>query len=172
MATQYKFIKVRIGYGIRPSDGKEGNIYPAFNQVPAVLRADMDWAYFWNAHGTDWQYSNQGHGEGDEPDYWYGIVGLPADFVDDAAARFPEDVTILTESEIEQFWNLEAHADDEDEMVNPETLQAIAAKKQLGMKLSPQDRKALDPEDTTRGIVTNPKKTWARYKAKHDIEVV
>lgn len=171
MARQLRFIKIKIG--LTPHPKGVSHAYPPFNDIAPIYRDDMDWSAFFDAKGTGWHYDKvEGHGLGDEPDYWYGIVGVPQTFADQAAAMFPEDVTVLTEAEVEEFYDNRAHVNDEDEIQDAEVLSAIATKKQLGLKLSPGDREALDPDSDVRGIRKNWRKRWARYKAKTDTEVV
>lgn len=83
-----------------------------------------------------------------------------------------EDVSTINEAELETFWNERAYAHISPNKENEATLNIIASKKSLGIALAPHDYAALDPDDPTHGIVKNPVKTWARYKASRDITIV
>ena len=83
-----------------------------------------------------------------------------------------EDVSTMNEAELETFWNTKAYAHLKGNKEHEQILQVIAAKKTLGIALSPDDYAALDPDDPMPGIVKSSQKIWASFKAKHDITIV
>ena len=129
MAKTLRPIKVKITRTVK--DGKMQNNYPDFNQLSPAVRGNMDWSYYVDEAGIGWHYSIDGFGEGAEPDVQYGILAVPQAFADAAVAMYPSEVTVLNETELEDFWNVEAHVGEPDSFEDAEVLKAIEAKRAL-----------------------------------------
>lgn len=154
-------IKVKI---LRKSNGHAD--YPDFNQVSSSIRKGLVWSKFIDVHGIQWHYNKlkslgKGHSHGE-----CGTL-VPSDFAEAAESLFPDRVEILTEAEWETFYNDYAHVNEEDEDIDIDVLQKIKLKQDLGIALTAQQQKAIDPnDDTVRGIKKNKNKLWADRKAK------
>lgn len=169
MKTNLVPIKVKIGIG---TDGKEE--YPQFNNLNSDVRASMDWSNYIDAHGTGWHYSEEGHGEGADPDNWYGCTLVPKPFADAAVSKFPDQVQIISESDFEDFYDNDSMSKQETEILDTTVLQGIAARVQLEESSAPTvepsaeilelRRKALDPNEPNRGIRKNPRRKWKDFK--------
>ena len=166
-----KAIKIKITRGL--VDGKMQNIYPDFNAVSPSKRDNMDWSHFFDNAGIGMHYDKvEGFGEGAEPGVQYAFTAVPAPFANEAISLYSDLVTAMDETEVETFFNERAHAHEPYNHESVEVLNALAAKKQLGLSMSPGDLDALDPDSPAIGIRKNKNKTWARYKAKRNITLV
>lgn len=97
---------------------------------------------------------------------------VPADFAKASLDLFPEEVSEMTETEVESFYDTKAHLHEPDEKIDTNILNQIKAKQDQGLSLTSNQIKALDPDDPTPGIVKNKNKLWVDYKALTDIKVV
>ena len=101
---------------------------------------------------------------------------IPKAFADEAVAAFPSEVSKLTEAECETFYDDRHGSRLEQEKVDESALKRFVVREQAGETLTPEQAsekaKALDPDDPTPGIVKNPRRTWADYKAWREIKVV
>lgn len=155
-------IKVRVGL----KDGRQ-HAWPDFNRLDPVVRGNMDWSY-WVSQFESMHYDRvAGHAD-DTPEspfgYWYCMILVNPEFADAAIDRFPDDVEQLDEAEAEKFYDERAHINDPSELYDQAVLDGIKAKKDLGLTLTADDLKALDPENSTAGIRRNRRKTWNGYR--------
>ena len=169
-------IPVRVQIGLK-AEGR-GNIhsYPDFNSLPPELRDGMDWSHFVDRYGG-WHYDQAaGHidhdPENDSPrGTWLGMLLVPEAFAKAAADAFPDQVTIISEAEAETFYEQRAHANDAEIHEDATVLQAIAAKRALGIVETQHDKNALDVDHPTPGRRVNKCKTWAGYLAASGLEI-
>ncbi len=172
-------IKVKI---VRHPSGR-GAAYPSFNDLPARVRGDQDWAVFIDRHGG-WHYDKKsrfGESDADNPDVdsQFGAVLVPEDFCDAAVAAWPGRVERMTETQFEAFYNDRAHDHEPDVVMDVEVMNQLRAKYGLaaGVKLTAgpgwdkADADALDPDNPTPGVKRNPSKTYARFKAKRGVTI-
>lgn len=162
-------IKVRIG--IKTSGAKAGHHqYPDFGQLPCVVAGGMDWSRYVDLHGEGWHYDNiSGHRDDDDDSPFgqqFGMLLVPAEFAEQAVAMFPATVSRLSESECSIFYESRVTARQPEFLENVETLQAIAAKRQIGLPETEADKDAINPDHPSPGIVRNPRKAWADFKQK------
>ncbi len=166
-----KVIKVLIG-----TNTSGGALYPDFNKLPVVKDSGMDWAHYVDSRGTGWHYdkccAHAVESPGSPVGVQFGMLMVPKGFADDALANFPAMVSNMTEAEVEDFYDNHCHAHETEDMVNQSVIQAISAKQNAGIEMSDTDRKALDADDTTPGIVKNLNKTWATHKVERKISLV
>lgn len=161
-------IKITIG-----TDGRHK--YPPFNDLSSDLRDGMDWSQYIDKNGG-WQYDHfSGFGESDtynpDPNCWYGCILVSEAFADEALTKWPDLVEEMNEVQFEDFHDKRAHAHEQSEKYDVEILQALAAKKTLGLPLSDEDNRALDPNDPMPGIRKNNKKTWKDKKALMKVKI-
>jgi len=128
-----------------------------------------DWSVHVDRLGLGWHYDSCcGHSK-DTPESpvgtWLGILLVPLQFAIEAEAAFPTEVERLPEVQLQDFWDEHVASDQSDTLDNTEVLQAIAAKRALSIPETQSDRDSLNPANLTSGIVENPNKTWARFKA-------
>ncbi len=166
-----KAIKVKIGLK------ENGHAkYPNFNQIPATIRNNLDWSHYVDTYGLGWHYDKtSGHRESttDSPyGQQWGVLIVPEAFASEALNLFPDDVTPLTEAELEDFYDNKAHIKEPDEVIHREALEGIKAKQDLKLDLTLDQLRALDPDDSTPGIVKNRKKRWKDFKKLVDVEIV
>jgi hypothetical protein len=142
--------------------------YPDFSQLEVIKNSGTDWQRYIDIFGLGWHYDKVcGHYE-DEQDSPYGmqwgVLIVPKEFAVQAVAEFPALVFNMTEDDLKTFYNERAHAQEPDELVSIEVLDAIKTKQDLGLVLTAQQNKALDPGDDTPGIRKNKRRYWADYK--------
>lgn len=160
-------LKVKIGIietGRRAGKHK----YPDFDSIDSTIRKGIPWQEYVDKFGTGWHYDSGGHDADTIKSPFgerFGMLLVPQDFAGAALAAFPTTVTRLTEAEAEDFFDNDAHNQDSDVSVDAERLVPIQIKLQRNIALSPADLDALDPTSKTAGVVNNPRRTWARYKA-------
>jgi hypothetical protein len=156
--------------------GQLVNKYPDFNSLPAELRAGLDWSQFFDHYGLGWHYDKCGFGEVDaenpDPTCQYGYTLVPEDFAAAALAAFPETVSEIDEAEFERVYNERCHDHEPEFRYDLSVLQALAAKRQLGIALTVSEQESLDPDHPRSGIVRNPRKTWENYKKLRAPEIV
>lgn len=106
-----------------------------------------------------------------------GMMLVTQTFADEAVAAFPGVVSVLTEAAASTFWDTMAHAHIAADAVDTNHLIGLKMRRELLVDLGQstttldvQISKALDPNDTERGVRKNKRKTWTGLKA--DIGVV
>ena len=173
MARQLVPIKVVI------EDGRHFK-YPDFNALPVVKTWSAanggDWSNYIDVEGTGWKYDNIGsfaRDDGETPQgKWCALLFIPKQFAQEATSIFPDLVTVLDETACEIFYETRHAAEFPDENVDNEILTGIKLKQDLGLNLTPNQNKALDPTDNTPGIRKNKDKKWADFKGEKNIEVI
>ncbi len=157
-------IKVKIGI-----DNEGRAKYPEFNQIDILIRQGLDWSKYIDVYGLGWQYDKtSGHKEDSTESPFgqqWGVLIVPEDFAQDAISRFPNEVTQIDETELENFYDNKAHVHEPDEKIDSKILEGIKLKQDLGQGLTADQTKALDPTDPTPGITKNNKKKWSDYKS-------
>lgn len=162
-------IKVRIGL---KANGHA--LYPNLNQIPGALRDGVDWSIFVDKHGG-WHYDQvAGHADDDPAagspiGMQHGMLVVPEAFADAAVAAFPDDVSVLNDVDATAFYDNRAHIRDPAVKENVEVLQAISAKRGLGIPPSTDDSNALDPDHPAAGRRRNKLKDWAGFKTSRGI---
>jgi len=151
-------IKVRIGL-----DHKGHHRYPAFNALPSGVREGLDWSRFVDKYGG-WIYDRKtGHKQADAESpagYWFGVIIVPELFAAESADLWPDDITVLSQSELSDWYESRVSHDQPEIVDDVEILQAIAAKVQIGLTLDDDDQRALDPDDERRGRRRNTDKRF------------
>lgn len=167
-------IKVRIG--LKTKNERLLHDHPDFNTLPKELRDGLDWSHYVDKFGG-WKYDNiAGHSD-DDPDndsptgMWLGMLLVPEDFAQAAVNAFPGQCSFLTEVECERFYEDRHTADQPEIFDDTEILQAIAAKRAVGIPEDDQDRNAMDPDHPLSGRRRNKTKTFAGYKLQRGITI-
>lgn len=165
-----KPIKVTLVHRIHANG--ERSVWPDF---PAAFQADPAAfnnkrpSLFFDQDGIGWhtnKIANLGTGAPNGEAY----TAVPPTNADAILALGVEGVSaVADEAEFEAFYDGKSHVVEPDTLENAEVLQAIAAKRQLGMLESAGDRAALDPDDPRPGIRRNRNKFWSRFKADRNI---
>ena len=174
---------VPIKVKIKRNTAGRGAVYPNFNTIDPAVRNGVDWSVFVDRHGG-WHYDKKSRlGESDvqnpDPDSQFGALLVPEDFADAALVAFPNDVEAMTESQFESFYDNRAHDHEPDVVMDTAVLVQLRAKYGVaeGVKLVAEagwdqaDIEALDPNSPTPGVVTNPRKTFARFKTRRGLTV-
>lgn len=160
----------------RGSDGK--NEYPDFNSIESDIRDGMDWSVYFDVIGIGWHYSNEGFGEGDDVDSWIGCTCVPKKFAKKAAKMFPDTVKIISEDDFEDFYDNDAHLEDDVEFVDKDKLEEIKVRKELetlgeapapSAEIVAARKERLDPRSKKRGVRKNMRKKWK--DARGDMKV-
>ena len=158
---------IRVRIGLRGGH----HAFPDFGSLGSVQSCPecTDWSIHVDRMGLGWHYDSCCGHDKDTPaspfGTWLGLLLVPQQFAVEAVAAFPTEVARLNEGQLTTFWNTHVASGQQDTIDNTEVLQAIAAKRALGIPETQSDRDALDPASPTSGVVENPRKTWARYKA-------
>lgn len=153
-------VKIRINRKLGKG-GNQINDYPDLNQIDVTIRRNLDWSVYLDSKGVGMHYSRNGFGEGDDPNTQWAGTCVPEDFAAAAIALFPNRVMAMSEAEWLEFYENDCCADVPAEEVDVELLQALAAKKALGIPFSTEDNEAIDPAHPRRGIRKNWRKKWA-----------
>lgn len=171
MARNLVPLKVKIG--LKPNGHAS---YPDFNRLNEVAEKGMDWANYVDTLGEGWMYDKISGHRDDTPDspfgQQWGVLLVPAIFVEQATQAFPNECQELTETELEEFYETKVSVSEPDEIIDTEVLMAIKAKQDLGLTLTADQQSALDPNTPVRGIRKNPRKKWADHKASRNIEII
>lgn len=146
-----------------------GALWPVFKNLdPAIFDGKRPGAYF-DGDGIGWHYDKAG-GLGSGADTGTAVTAIPVSAADGIlASGIPDVVGFADEAEFEDFYDNKAHIHEADSREDHEALQAIVAKRNLGMKETANDLAALDPDNPIPGIRKNHSKTWQRFKAKRNI---
>lgn len=162
-------VPLRIKIGLK---GNNQHAFPDFNKIDESFRGNMDWSYYVDKFGG-WHYDQVSGHRDDSPHsprgQWLGMLFIPEIFAKEAVRLFPAECVILTEGEAEDFYDHYAHINDAEVFEDEKVLQAMVAKKQLGMELSQTDQNALDPDHPQPGRRINKRKTWQGYKQAEGI---
>jgi len=166
-------IKVKIGLRAdnRTADHPQWDLLPSYTEETAAA-----------AMVGGWQYDKtSGHREvsADSPyGQQWGVLLVTEAFALEAVATFPTLVTILSEAELEDFWDNKAHAHQPDHRRDDAELQALrdelALKKELRVPYGETQialAKALDPDNPSPGVVKNKMKKWQDAKVALDITI-
>lgn len=163
-------IRVRIG---KTRDGRCE--YPDFNALAPDVRGNKDWALFIDEHGG-WLYDRTAGHDDDDPDNdspegtWLGVLIVPRPFARAALKAFPRRVRRLTEAETAAFYENRVTAAEPAIREDAEIIQLLVNKQTLGIALTADDQKRLDPDEPRfRGRVRNRLKSWTGYKARHKL---
>lgn len=165
-----------VAIKIKILSGQGKCLYPDFNQLPVVKDSGLDWSQYIDQEGSGWLYDKKcGHAEVDSESpvgEWMGMLLIPEQFAVEALVKFPDRITRLNKVETEVFYNDRVTCKMSDEEIDADVLSRIKAKQDLGLPLTAEQEKALDPDDDTPGIRKNKKKKWSDYKVLRDISVV
>lgn len=174
-------VALRFHAGLHDTDNKAkghkvGHAkYPDFNQVSLANRKGMDWCSYIDAFGIGMQYDKAcGHKE-EEVGSPFGsqccVVAVEEAFADEALALFPTELTVLTPTEFEDFYDNKAHAHESAEHVDKDVLDAIAQKEGLGLPV-PEKVDAIDIKTEARGVRKNHDRLWADKQVKSGVRIV
>jgi hypothetical protein len=149
--------------------------YPNFNLLQVVKDSGLDWCVYVDTYGTGWMYDNtsghkDGNGHSSLGKQW-GMLLVPQTFADQAILSFSSECTKLTDTEAGIFYESYVTVYNDSEIISSNILTDIKAKQDLGKELTPEQIKALDPNDPTPGICNNPLKTWIGMKNKKSITI-
>ncbi len=167
-----KGIQVKIG--LKSDNGKLVHDFPDFNRITPTVRDNMDWSHYVDKFGG-WHYDKvAGHADDDPTNEspagtWIGMLLVPEGFATEAIALFPSQVKLWTELECQTFYEQRAHVRQSAIKEDVEILQAIVAKRDLGITESQEDRDALDPDHPALGRRRNKEKTWTGFKTQRGI---
>lgn len=168
-----ELVPLKVKIGLRANGT---HAFPAFNEIDAVYRDNMDWSHFVDKFGG-WHYDQvSGHDKDDLANdsprgMWLGLLLVPVDFAQAAITQFPTQCSISTEAEAEDFYENRGHIRDAAIREDTATLQAIKAKRDLGIVEDQSDLDALNPDHPAVGRRTNKCKTWSGFKTERGISV-
>lgn len=171
-------VPIKVKIGIDPKTGYAK--YPSFNDLDSSVREDMDWSAFVDARGLGWHYDRCCDHKTDTPESPYGqqfgVLVVPKGFADAALSKFSEEVSVLDEAELADFYDNHAHKHEPDEIVDDLALKPYETKERLGVALTTEEvalrLKALDPLDDTPGIRKNKQKKWEDFKRVVGVEII
>lgn len=165
-------IPLKVKIGLTP---KGAAAYPDFNQLPLLVKLGIDWSLYVDAEGDGWHYDKLcGHKEEDETSpqgQQWGVLLVPLQFAEEAEFMFPSLVEIMSEADFIYFYDNRTQCHAQEEEIDSEIVASITKKQELGLALTAQQLKAIDPATSERGIRPNTNRFWAAYKAKRGIEL-
>jgi len=170
-------IKVRIGL---KDNGHAA--YPDFNKIDSSIRKNLNWSTYVDRQGIGWHYDKTcGHQDfrtgddfGDAFGEHCGCLCVPEDFAKAAVEIFPNDVKYLTEEEMEDFYDNQAHIHEPEEHVDESALKAFEIKHRAMGMAAMEDLAyiaAIDPDNPAPGIRKNTNRHWADFKTKTNFKV-
>lgn len=171
-----ELVPLKVKIGLKSEGGKKLHAFPDFNQIDSVLRDNMDWSYFVDKFGG-WHYDQvSGHADDNPADgtpqgNWDGMLCVPNDFAQAAVALFPTQCSTLNETEAEIFYDTRCHIRDAAIKEDVNVLQAIKAKRDLGIVEDQADLDALNPDHPASGRRRNKRKDWVGFKAVEGVTI-
>lgn len=163
-------IKIKAGLDVKTGYAK----YPDLNLVSKTIRGGLDWSQYVDMHGIGMHYDKTSGHRQESADSPFGqqwvCTCVPAAFAEEAAALFPDQVAIITPAEFETFYDTKAHAHEADAFVDTEALQAIKAKKDLGLAV-PEEAAALNPNSPARGVRKNHRRYWKDFSSAEGVRI-
>lgn len=157
-----------------------GADWPDLNVVESSLRGDQPWSKYVDSGGIGWLYDKvENLGTGAE--HGTACTLVPKPFAEAAVEAYPALISIITEEEMETFYNDRSAVEQPTEHLDIDVLQGIAARVQLekdGVAPAPSAAivtargKCLDPsEQKYRGVRKNLKKKWDDAKIEFNASV-
>jgi len=162
------FVPIKVILKRKPG----GNLvdWPDFNRISEHIRQGMKWSHYIDVIGISWHY-NKVENLGTGADNGEACSCVPLDFAEEAVKLFPDRVSTMTELEFQDFYDNKAHAHEPDEHMDLEILKGIQLKKSLGIALTTNQEKAIDPNTEVRGIRKNKQKKWSDAKPNFKIKI-
>lgn len=169
-------VPIKVKIGLREDNSAK---YPDFNQLQVVKTSGMDWSHYIDKYGTGWMYDTIGHREtaknNDEWDSPYGqqwgVILVPESFATQAVNLFPDEVKTIDETKTKSFYESRVTPDQPNVMVDAEVLESIRQRESLGIDVTEEKTKALDPDDPSPGVVKNKNKKWDDFKIKTGFQI-
>jgi hypothetical protein len=159
MSEELVPLKIIIRRGI-DSNAK----WPKWNLIAIEIRRGLKGGTYIGQHGIGLhldKVDNLGTGH----THGTAVTCVPKDFADAAVEKFPDDVSIIMESELQTFWNTRSKIFQLPDIINAEELRTIKLLEDLGEDVAAWKAKALDRDNKLyRGRIKNPQKTWALFK--------
>lgn len=171
-------VPIIVIIGLKTEKKRTIHGYPDFNSIRDVVKSwndGSDWSNYVDRYGG-WHYDSvSGHQDEDSENNsplgsWLGMLCVPADFAEAAVRAFPNQVKILDENECRKFYEERVTIGQSEIIENTETLQALAAKRALGISEASDDN-ALDPDHPQIGRSRNKVKTWDGYKKQRGVHL-
>jgi hypothetical protein len=168
-----ELVPLKVKIGLKNGGGHQ---FPNFNALSSGLRDGMDWSHYVDKFGG-WHYDKvAGHHDDDTendspPGTWIGMLMVPEDFALAAVAAFPATCCVCAESVCADFYNNRAHKHEPAIKEDKEVLQAIQAKRSLGVEEDQGDIDAMNPEHPAMGRRRNKLNTFEDFKAQKGITV-
>ena len=169
-----ELIPLKVKIGLRPNGHAD---HPDWSRLPLALADDPARHMF---HG--WQYDKtSGHAEStpDSPiGVQFGVVLVTAQFAREALTTFPALIEVLTEAQLETFWDDKARGHMPADRVDLEALDALNLERQLRVgigqpaaALNARIARALDPDDPQPGKRKDHLRRWADAKVRLDVTI-
>lgn len=168
-------VPIKVKIGLRPNkhaDHPDWMLLPLAKDGEPGLQMSDGWHY-------DKRYGHAELGPDSPIGMQWGMVFVTPLFARQAIEVFPELVTELTEVEAEDFYDTRCMAHLSENKTDVAILQGLqielSLRKELGQdvtEIMAKINKALDPADEEPGIIKNPMKKFADYKAVKGLAVV
>lgn len=169
-----ELVPIKVKIGLRPNghaDHPKWELLPSYDKETAAAAMPGGWRYD----------KTSGHQESsaDSPiGMQWGVLLVTEAFSIEALATFPTLISVLTEDELEDFWDNRAHAHMPDYDRNDTELRGLREERDLKREMGiayggteVQLAKALDADDPTPGIVKNKMKKWRDAKTVLDVTI-
>ncbi len=167
-------VTLRPNAKVNPKD--PGILYPDFNRIPSTARQGFRWQQFVDLNGGPIYDKASGFGEQDpgspDPMEWHVCYVVPEPFAREAATLFPNDVEVLTESELQTYYDSRSIA----HLLPPEKIDSTvidALRSKYGVPTGrltadgswdQADRESIDPTNPRAGIVKDPRASFTGFK--------
>jgi hypothetical protein len=168
-----ELVPLKVKIGLKPGGGHQ---FPNFNSIDPGLRDNMDWSHYVDKFGG-WHYDKvAGHHDDDTandspPGTWIGMLLVPDGFATAAVAQFPDTCSVYSEVDCADFYDNRAHKHEPEIKEDKEVLQAIQAKRALGIAEDQGDIDALNPDHPALGRRRNKLNTFNDFKTQKGITV-
>jgi hypothetical protein len=175
-----ELVGIKVIIGRVPTATGVKNLYPNFNRIHSTLRAHMDWSSYIDSFGSGWHYDEIapfGTSDPESPgtDEMFGVIAVPEEFAREAVRLFPDTVSTVDEVEFTRLFETRTKSSAPDTFIDTPRLDQLRSRYGIVgpiddpaalALMSPEDRRAVDPNDPAPGIVNNPDKTVSRYTQK------
>ncbi len=179
-------VPIKVKILLKPNNYAD---YPDWTQLPLAgtgTKEEREANVLKHQKLGGWKYDKtSGHQEdngGDSPyGMQWGLMCVTRQYADEAIAMYPDRVTEMTETELEEFWDNRAHAHIPDNKLDRDELQALKAELDLRTargaspavlsEINARIDKALDPLDITPGVRKNRGKKYAEAKTSLNFDV-
>ncbi len=169
-------VPIKVKLGLRPNGHAD---HPDWGVLQAALGGDDPETHMFYG----WHYDRTSGHRTDTPEspigYQFGVKLVTAALATAALSEWPMLVTVLNETELEDFWNNKARAHTPEVKTDAEVITGLRAERALRVEMQmfttaidKEIEEALDPDNPKPGSRRDEMARWATAKARLDVTIV